>query len=198
MNALKICGINSAEFAGAAVSAGVDYLGFIFCPESPRHVSPEQAERIFSRIDRTHGKIVGVFVDISGEKIRKIAERLHLDVIQLHGTEPAELAASLRGDYEVWKAVSAGFDPAYPADAFLVDSGSPGSGMRSDRTLAVRVLEAGKRLVLAGGLSAANLAEAARIGADVLDVNSSLEDAPGHKSIVKLNELISIYQGVQK
>ena len=79
-----------------------------------------------------------------------------------------------------------------------MDSGSPGSGMRSDRTLAERVLEAGKRLVLAGGLSAANLAEAARIGADVLDVNSSLEDAPGHKSIVKLNELISIYQGVQK
>ena len=64
--------------------------------------------------------------------------------------------------------------------------------------LAERILKAEKRLVLAGGLSAANLAEAARIGADVLDVNSSLEDAPGHKSIVKLNELISIYQGVQK
>lgn len=198
MNALKICGINSAEFAGAAVSAGVDYLGFIFCPESPRHVSPEQAERILSRIDRMHGKIVGVFVDTSEENIRKVAERLQLDVIQLHGTESAELAASLRGDYEVWKAVSAGFDPAYPVDAFLVDSCKPGSGMRSDRALAERILKAEKRLVLAGGLSAANLAEAARIGADVLDVNSSLEDAPGHKSIVKLNELISIYQGVQK
>ncbi len=198
MNALKICGINSAEFAGAAVSAGVDYLGFIFCPESPRHVSPEQAERILSRIDRMHGKIVGVFVDTSEENIRKVAERLQLDVIQLHGTESAELVASLRGDYEVWKAVSAGFDPAYPVDAFLVDSCKPGSGMRSDRALAERILKAEKRLVLAGGLSAANLAEAARIGADVLDVNSSLEDAPGHKSIVKLNELISIYQGVQK
>lgn len=198
MNALKICGINSAEFAGAAVSAGVDYLGFIFCPESPRHVSPEQAERILSRIDRTQGKIVGVFVDTSEENIRKVAERLQLDVIQLHGTESAELAASLRGDYEVWKAISAGFDPAYPVDAFLVDSCKPGSGMRSDRALAERILKAEKRLVLAGGLSAANLAEAARIGADVLDVNSSLEDAPGHKSIVKLNELISIYQGVQK
>lgn len=198
MNALKICGINSAEFAGAAVSAGVDYLGFIFCPESPRAVSPEQAERILSRIGRPCGKIVCVFVDASEKTIREIAERLSPDVIQLHGAEPAELAVSLRRDYEVWKAVSGGFDPDYPADAFLVDSCKPGSGMRSDRALAERVLASGKRLVLAGGLSAANLVEAARIGADVLDVNSSLEDVPGHKCTDRLNELILIYQGVQK
>lgn len=198
MNALKICGINSAEFAGAASAAGADYLGFIFVPGSPRNVSPEQAERILSHIDRARTKAVGVFANAGEAEIRRIAARLKLDVIQLHGSESAALAASLRNGCEVWKAVAAEFAPSYPADAFLVDSPKPGSGTRSDRTLARRVLDAGKRLVLAGGLSAANLAEAAQIGADVLDVNSSLEDAPGHKTIEKLNELITTYQGVRK
>ena len=186
MNALKICGINSAEFAHAASAAGADYLGFIFAAKSPRRVTQEEAERILPHINRTRTKAVGVFVNATETEIRSVAERMKLDVIQLHGSESAELAASLRNDYEVWKAISVSFDPAYPADAFLVDSQTPGSGKRSDSTLARQVLDAGKKLVLAGGLSAANL------------VNSSLEDAPGHKSMEKLKELITTYQGVPK
>ena len=84
MNALKICGINSAEFAHAASAAGADYLGFIFAAKSPRRVTPEEAERILPHINRSRTKAVGVFVNATETEIRSVAERLKLDVIQLH------------------------------------------------------------------------------------------------------------------
>lgn len=191
--ALKICGINSPYFANAAAEAGADYLGLIFVPESPRAVTVEEAARIRAAVERKDVKFVGVFANEGEGAIRRTAERLKLDVIQLHGAEDASLAGSLRKDYEVWKAVSDAFDPEYPADAFLADSPRPGSGMRADRSLVRRIRASGKRLVLAGGISAANLKEALRSGADIVDVNSSLERFPGRKSILKLNQFMKEY-----
>lgn len=195
--ALKICGINSPYFANAAAEAGVDYLGLIFVPGSPRAVTVEEAVWIRRSVRRKNVRFVGVFVNEAEEVIRRIAEQLKLDVIQLHGSESAALADSLRKDYEVWKAVSETFEPDYPADAFLADSSRPGSGTRADGELVRRIRQTGKRWILAGGISEENLSEALRSGADILDVNSSLENFPGRKNILKLNQFMNKYHQYQ-
>ena len=138
-----------------------------------------------------------VTLEVTEEVIRRIAEQLKLDVIQLHGSESAALADSLRKDYEVWKAVSETFEPDYPADAFLADSSRPGSGNRADGELVRRIRQTGKRWILAGGISEENLSEALRSGADILDVNSSLENFPGRKNILKLNQFMNKYHQYQ-
>ena len=196
-NLLKICGINDPVIARHAVECGADFLGFIFWNRSPRYVTVERAEEIFLQIpDRKKCRFAGVFLDSGVEEIRETGRRLNLDVIQVHGDIAAEAAESLRKEFEVWKAVSSetDWDPGFPADAFLVDSKSPGSGRHSDWTLAERIRDTGKKVVLAGGLSAGNLMEAAALNCYVLDVNSSLEEAPGQKSLRKMEQLFNQYR----
>ena len=196
-NLLKICGINDPVIARRAVECGADFLGFIFWNRSPRYVTVERAEEILAQIpDRKNCRFAGVFLDSGEEEIRETGRRLHLDVIQLHGDFPAAAAESLRREFEVWKAVSseAEWDPGYPADAFLVDSRTPGSGRRSDWRLAELIRDSGRKVVLAGGLSSGNLFEASLLNCYALDVNSSLEEAPGRKSLKKTEQLFEEYR----
>lgn len=195
-NLLKICGINDPAIARCAVKCGADFLGFIFWHRSPRYVTVERAEEILAEIpDRKNCRFAGVFLDSGEEEIRAAGRRLKLDVIQLHGDFPAAAAESLRREFEVWKAVSSesGWDSGYPADGFLVDSRTPGSGMRSDWRLAETIRDSGRKVILAGGLSIGNLRQAAALNCYALDVNSSLEDEPGRKSLPKTEQLFEEY-----
>ena len=189
---LKICGVKEPEFAREAEHLGFDLLGFIFHAPSPRNISVEKAKEIRGQVKC---RTVGVFVNQEEKEIRRIAETVGLDVIQLHGAPDAELARNLRNGYEVWQAVSGECPADFPADAFLVDSPAPGSGRQSDWRLAERWIAEGRRVVLAGGLSAKNGKEALKFEPYALDFNSSLETEPGKKSIGKLQFL---YRSLKK
>ena len=184
---VKICGITDCGFAMEADRLGVDFLGFIFHGKSPRNISVENAKEIRQRISC---RAVGVFVLQKEAEIRKIAEEVGLDVIQLHGIPDPVLAENLRKEYEVWQVIKDESGAAFPADALLVDSATPGSGQRADWGLAETLIGSGKKVVLAGGLSSENCADALKIHPYVLDFNSSLETEPGKKSIEKLHKLI--------
>lgn len=201
VNLLKICGVRDPVIARRAVERGADFLGFIFWRRSPRYVSVEQAAEILAGIpDRRRCRFVGVFLDADEGEIREISRRLNLDIVQVHGTCTAATAESLRKEWELWRAVSSenGEGINFPADAFLVDSKTPGSGKRSDWSLAEKLRDSGRKVVLAGGISAENLPEAAALQCYALDVNSSLEDAPGQKSLVKLEQLLNQYKEIRK
>ena len=181
---IKVCGTNDAVFAAEAVRLGVDYLGFIFEPSSPRYVTVEKAAEIVSSFDaslRRCVRLVGVFVRETPAEIAETMRRTGLDVVQLHRRATKEDVDALKAaGYEVWT-LAGGAE----GDGVLFDS-SHGDGERELRRGAYRT-------ILAGGVSAGNVAMAVATGPDVLDVNSSLETAPGVKSAARLEDFMRAF-----
>jgi phosphoribosylanthranilate isomerase len=194
--AVKVCGLTRAGDAEVAVESGARYLGAILAPGGKRTVTPEAAAVIFGHLPAQR---VGVFVNATAGELRHAAAVAGLHVLQLHGDEPPELAAELRGDgYTVWKAVrprggddfaAAAVRYAGSVDALLLDGyGADARGGTGTsfpwREVAERlsVLPPGLALVAAGGLRPENVAEAATIlRPAVVDVSSGVETAPGAK-----------------
>ena len=204
---LKVCGITDAAFAVEAARRGIDYLGLIFAEGSPRRVTTEQASQIIAAVQENAvpnaPKFVGVFVNHSVEEIEKIASSLRLTVIQLHGNYGAEEIVALKSKgYEVWKLLDEGLGLSdrekVKPDAVLLDGRNGaqrgGTGKRADWSLVEPLKSAGWRIVLAGGISAANVADAIATGADIIDANSTLETAPGVKKIDRLDALLAAYR----
>src|SRR5687768_4604778 len=107
MTQIKICGITREEDALLAAQLGADYLGFIFVPESPRHVSADRACAIVAALPiDARPKLVGVFRDAPVETVRRVAARVSLDFAQLHGNESSDVIDAL--DVPVIKAVRVG------------------------------------------------------------------------------------------
>ncbi len=189
---LKICGITSQEDAEAAIDAGATAIGFNFYAASPRYIAPEQARAIASPAGVLR---VGVFVNLERARITEIARIAALDVAQLHGDEtPAEYPATLA----VWKAarVGTGFDLSLydqcPAEALLLDGPADGlyggAGYVFDWRLAG---VATRRIILAGGLDASNVAEAiALVRPWGVDACSRIERAPGKKDHGKMRAFL--------
>lgn len=193
---VKICGLKTPEAVAAAASAGARYLGFVFFAKSPRAVTPETARALAA--DAPPGLVkVALAVDPDDALVDAIAT-LPIDMIQLHGAEtPARVAeVKARTGLPAMKALGvasredlAKIDAYAPvADQFLIDAKPPkdgalpgGNGVAFDwRLIAGRQWP--KPWMLAGGLTAANVAEAARLtGAGQVDVSSGVETAPGVK-----------------
>ena len=169
---VKVCGINDAAFAAEAARRGVDYLGFIFEPSSPRYVTVEQAAAIAAALgdsSRRRVRLVGVFVHGTPDEIAAVMRRAGLDVVQLHRRASVEDVAALKAaGFEVWT-LAGGAE----GDGVLFDS-SHGDGETAFR-------KGGYKSILAGRVGAGNVAAAVRLEPDVLDVNSSLETKPGVK-----------------
>ena len=181
---VKVCGTNDAAFAASAVRLGVDYLGFIFEPSSPRHVTVGQAAEIAAALGaeaRRRVRLVGVFVRGTPVEIAATMRRAGLDVVQLHRrATAADVAALKAAGYEVWT-LAGGAE----GDGVLFDS------THGDGETAFRQVD-GKSIV-AGRIGGGNLAEVLAPGPDVVDVNSSLETAPGVKSVARLEEFMRAF-----
>jgi len=199
---VKICGITRAEDAEAAVAAGADAIGFVFWPGSPRLIDPYRARAIRARLP-PFVTAVGVFVNQPLAYVIGVASLVRLGVVQLHGDETPQYAAGIATP--VMKAVALGAGhgdriAAWPAaTTLLLDVHDPvargGTGRTIDWTAAAAVA-ATRRIVLAGGLTAENVAEAvARVRPFGIDVSSGVERAPGVKDPQRLRALFEALHG---
>jgi phosphoribosylanthranilate isomerase len=191
---VKICGITSEEDALLAVALGADAVGFVFAP-STRRLQPVQAYDIVRRLPPDI-QTVGVFRDEAPQRVVDIVHQVGLKAAQLHGHESPEDTAFIRERVRfVIKAFTAGslaLDrvAAYAADAILVDSATPGSGQMFDWALAEGA-PLDRRVILAGGLSPDNVADAiARVHPWGVDVSTGVERAPGKKDPLKVRDFI--------
>jgi phosphoribosylanthranilate isomerase len=201
--AVKICGLQDEAALRAAIEGGAAMAGFVFYPLSKNAIAPKAARRLAALVPPSILK-VGLFVDAEDEEVKQVLAEAPLDLLQLHGTETPQRVAELRRltGLPVMKALRLKtpqqFDaiPSYEAvaDRLLFDSriGNEPSGGPLDWTL-LKGWQFSKPWILAGGLSAANLAEAVRMsGAMAVDVSSGVEDSPHHKSPAKIREFLSV------
>ncbi len=186
---VKLCGLNRPEDFAAARAA--THAGLILVPESPRAVTVGQALRLAP----LHPRPVGVFRNAPVEQIVEAALLLGLAAVQLHGDEDEAYVHALKGRLpsgcEVWKAVQVARSMPgrfNAADRLLFDSGPGGSGKTFDWTLARNHPDLGRALI-AGGIGPHNARAAQRLGAYAIDVGSSLDEKPGHKSPRKIAAL---------
>lgn len=191
---IKICGITNEDDALLAVALGASAVGFIFAP-SPRQVAPQIAADIVKRLPPEIIS-VGVFRDEAAQRVSDVAVSSGLRAVQLHGHEPPETARWLKTRVPMVIQAFAGADgrvgraAEYGADAILLDSPNPGSAQVFDWSLASEV-PAGQRVILAGGLDAANVGRAiAQTRCWGVDVASGVERRPGYKDPIKLREFI--------
>jgi phosphoribosylanthranilate isomerase len=191
---VKICGITRQEDADAAVSCGADALGFVFWRRSPRYVDPDRARTIGRGLRRSVAT-VGVFVNQPADEVNSIARRAGLTMVQLHGDETPAYAEAI--ELPFIKALTLGSDVAVdlwpPETLMLVDAHDPerrgGTGTRADWAAAAS-LATRCRLLLAGGLTPANVAHAiAEVAPYGVDVSSGVESAPGIKDRALLEAL---------
>jgi phosphoribosylanthranilate isomerase len=196
---IKICGITNLQDASLATDLGAHALGFIFYPKSPRAVTLERARHIIGQLP-PFVATVGVFVDEDAAKVREIASLVGLDWIQLHGSESPEYCRSMgrrviKGfrvkGMEIFAQLT-GYRGA--AQAFLLDTYKPGTpggtGETFDWDLGRQVKKCGP-IVLAGGLTPANVAQAIQMAQPAaVDVASGVEAAPGKKDPEKLRAFV--------
>jgi len=195
MTIIKICGIKTLKDALAAIEAGADYLGFNFYPKSVRFIEKSACAEIVSVLKREHPqiKLVGVFVNSSVEEIKDILQTCSLDLAQLHGDETPELFAQLAPRaFRAFRGIPAsiaGYERSQ-APAMLIDAAVQGvyggSGVTADWTAAAKLAQQ-YPLLLAGGLTPENVAEAVRsVKPWGVDVASGVESAPGKKDAAKM------------
>jgi phosphoribosylanthranilate isomerase len=191
---VKVCGITNEDDALFAVAMGADALGFVFAP-SPRQVS---AQMVFDITRRLPPEIltVGVFRDELPARVIKLVHQAGVKAAQLHGNEtPAEaieVAANVRWMIKAFAAGSTQLAHAdrYGTDLILVDAPSPGSGKVFNWDLAAEAPD-GMRIILAGGLTPENVAEAISVVEPWgVDVSTGVESAPGRKDALKVKRFI--------
>ena len=188
---IKICGITDEESLFAACDAGADAVGFVFSPKSRRYIDPADAFDLISFLPPFVSS-VGLFVDAPVDKFSDIEEICPTDRSQLHGDESEETVR--RCGPSVIKAIR--FNPATiereltrwsqieEVDALLVDGSPGGQGTSFDWSALAKVkASCRKPLIIAGGLTPENVAEAIRVVRPyAVDVSSGVESEPGIKS----------------
>jgi len=204
MTHIKICGLTNLADALAATEAGADLLGFIFFAKSPRYVTPATVAAILPAVRAINPaiKAVGVFVNEAAARIATIREETGLDYIQLHGDETAAWFTTLNG--RCYKALRpAGSDAAtaqaatfaglssHDGPRWMLDAYDPnaygGTGKRADWHSAATLAKQHPGLLLAGGLTAENVAQAIQLVQPWgVDVASGVEAEPGRKDHAKV------------
>lgn len=204
---VKICGLRTEATVAAAVTAGAAYIGFNFFPKSPRYVDFSRAAELSRGVPPGVAK-VALSVDATDQLLDAMLGLVPIDMLQLHGSESAERVAGVKARFglPVMKVIPVGDESdltaigefARVADQIMIDAKPApgallpgGNGVPFDWRLI-----AGRRWatpwMLAGGLNAGNVAEAARLtGARQVDVSSGVEDAPGVKSVARIAAFVA-------
>jgi phosphoribosylanthranilate isomerase len=186
MTAIKICGVARLEDAQAAAALGVDAVGFVLWPGSPRTLPMAEVGAIVAALP-PFVTPVGVFVEPSSDDLRAAAEVAGIRLAQVHGRAPNVADLGIRILQSVRLGEKKGsFDPAMPAgEPVHIDTNDPiirgGTGRTVDWQSAALVAMM-RPVVLAGGLTPGNVAEAVHVVAPYgVDVSSGVESAPGQK-----------------
>jgi phosphoribosylanthranilate isomerase len=223
---VKICGLTNVEDALHAAAAGADYLGFILYPPSPRAVRPETVAEIIatlrtlalSNAEGTHHApcCVGVFVNEAAPTVAQLLDECGLDLAQLHGDEVPWMVGApdsplygrcykalrpttfTEAEAEAEWYIPPDRQPDYPA--LLIDAYHPllrgGTGAMADWTMVAKLAETIPGLLLAGGLTPDNVAEAVRqVCPFGVDVASGVESRPGVKDREKVERFIAAAKG---
>lgn len=194
---VKFCGLTRNEDVEAAVAAGADALGFVLWPGSKRAIDEQRLAELSARVPAFVTR-VGLFVDAEPEWVARCAP--HLDLLQFHGNESPEACAAgplpwikalrMREDLDLVAAAE-----AYAgARALLLDAYRPGVPGGTGETFDWSRIPASlaKPVILAGGLSAANAAEAiTTVAPFALDVSGGIEAAPGVKDVSRMAAFMS-------
>lgn len=197
---VKICGITLQEQAIAISHLGVDALGFILYPKSPRYLAPEKIREIVKSLP-PFIKTVGVFVNETAADMSDLVRASGVDLAQLSGDEPPETCRQLTELGINWikalrvkEAADIKRVKEYPGSHFLLDAWSDDEYGGTGKTFDWGILEEMPErsgIVLAGGLNADNVQQAIR---DVqpygLDISSGVEESPGIKAIDKVQLLM--------
>ncbi len=185
-----------------ACQSGADAIGLNFYSNSPRSVSVGKAIEIREHIPK-HVQVFGVFVNADPAGIIEVLRAVRLDALQLHGDEPSAVVAQLADIAPVYKALRVGADfsaaalERYPdASGFLFDAAERapgqygGTGRLADWGVAQQAAR-GHRIILAGGLTAENVAAAIlQVRPYGVDVASGVESTPGAKDHAQLVEFV--------
>ena len=196
---VKICGLTREQDVDAAVAAGADAIGLVFYDPSPRAVSVDQARRLAARIP-AFVSVTGLFVNPQAEFVRDVLQQVPLDLLQFHGDEPAGFCEQFQRRWmkaiRVRQAgqIEQAFTDYNHAAALLVDAwhpqqyGGTGHGFNWELIPALRPLP----LVLAGGLSAANVAAAVQqVQPWAVDVSGGVESAKGIKCRNRMTDFVA-------
>lgn len=201
---VKICGITNLDDAVAAIESGADALGFVFFDKSPRYISPEEARLIIKKLP-PFVVTIGVFVNEKTKRLEEVTNLSGIDVVQLHGDEPPEMCDISR---RVIKAIRVKSVESLETlknykdrvSTFLLDTFRPdsvgGTGQIFDWDIAQKAKQFG-RIILAGGLTPDNIAEAIkRVRPYGVDVSSGVESKVGKKDHKKMKLFIERAKGV--
>ncbi len=204
--AAKICGLSTPEAVAAATAGGARFVGFVFFPPSPRNLSLAQAAPLIRGVPAGVTR-VGVFVDPDDDLLKRVLAAAPLDLIQLHGEETPDRVAEIKQRFgkPAMKAIKIAGEsdlaaaPRYydVADWLMFDARPPkdatrpgGNALAFDWQL-LRARTSPLPWMLSGGLTAVNVAEAARVSrATVVDVSSGVESAPGVKDLAKIRAFL--------
>lgn len=208
---MKFCGLKRPEDVDGARAACADYVGFNFVEKSPRYVSPEAVSALADAVGPGILK-VGLVVDAGDAALARLVATGALDMLQLHGAETPARVRDVKAKFglpvvKVIGVAEAGDLEAVArygtvADQLLVDAKPPkgadlpgGNGVSFDWTL-LRDVAWPLPWMLAGGLTAENVAEAVRItGAPAVDLASGIESAPGVKDAGKMQAFAAALRG---
>jgi phosphoribosylanthranilate isomerase len=211
MTWVKICGITNLEDALTAVNAGADAVGFVFYEKSQRNMESKAVAKIVKELPSAVEK-VGVFVNQFEDAICSVADEAGLSGVQLHGDNEDPYVADLISKRRPELKIVVGISMRHPKPegwammwnpeivrAFLVDSGDSskhgGTGERFDWEMGrrrIEVIASLGRIIVAGGLTPANVPEAIRILKPWgVDVSSGVEAKPGTKDPEKVRAFVA-------
>ena len=188
MTKVKICGLSTKEAVGTAVSAGADYIGFVFAP-SKRQVTLEQAAEM-AKLIPANVKKVGVFVSPNRTELLEAIEKVGLDFVQVHGQVADDLFENLScASIQAVQVDGDGHVPNSQADYLLFDAPVAGSGQTFDWGQ-LDTTELSQPFFIAGGLNEDNVARAIQhFSPFAVDVSSGVE-TDGQKDHEKIRRFI--------